>query len=73
VNAVPSYHQDKNGLAERHWQTMITMPRSRLTSAELPLSFWFYAAHCAEVCNYFLTSSRMVPTLLPLNWCIKQK
>jgi hypothetical protein len=25
INAAPSYHQDKNGLAERHWQTMVNM------------------------------------------------
>jgi hypothetical protein len=54
VNAVPSYHQDKNGLAERHWQTMVSMARNWLASAELPSSFWFYAVHhAAEVCNYF--------------------
>lgn len=23
VNTAQSYHQDKNGLAERHWQTMV--------------------------------------------------
>jgi hypothetical protein len=55
VNAAPSYHQDKNGLAERHWQTMVSTARNWLASAELPSSFWFYAVHCAsEVCNYFL-------------------
>jgi hypothetical protein len=53
VNAAPSYRQDKNGLAERHWQTLISMARNRLASAELPLSFWFYAVRrAAEVCNY---------------------
>jgi len=39
VNAAPAYHQDKNGLAERHWQTMVTMARNWLASAELPSSF----------------------------------
>jgi len=28
VNTAPSYRQDKNGLAERHWQTMVSMVRS---------------------------------------------
>jgi hypothetical protein len=27
VNAAPSHHQDKNGLVERHWQTMVCMAR----------------------------------------------
>jgi len=54
VNAAPSYRQDKNGLAERHWQTIISMARNWLASAELPPSFWFYAVRrAAEVCNYF--------------------
>ena len=54
VNAAPSNRQDKNGLAERHWQTMVSMARNWLASAELPSSFWFYAVrHAAEVCNYF--------------------
>jgi hypothetical protein len=54
VNAAPSHRQDKNGLAERHWQTLVTMARTWLASAELPSSFWFYAVRRAtEVCNYF--------------------
>jgi hypothetical protein len=54
VNAAPSHHQDKNGLAERHWQTIVSMARNWLASAELPSSFWFYAVkRAAEVCNYF--------------------
>jgi hypothetical protein len=54
VHAAPSYCQDKNGLAECHWQTMVTMACNWLASAELPSSFWFYAIHqAAEVCNYF--------------------
>jgi len=45
---------DKNGLVERHWQTMVSMARNWLASAELPSTFWFYAVrHAAEVCNYF--------------------
>ncbi|MFN9982834.1 MAG: hypothetical protein ACK53Y_23090, partial [bacterium] len=54
VNAAPSLRQDKNGLAERHWQTMVSMARNWLASAELPASFWFYAVRrAAEICNYF--------------------
>ena len=54
VNAAPSHHQDKNGLAERHWQTMVCMARNWLASAELPSTYWFYAVRRAsEVCNYF--------------------
>jgi hypothetical protein len=54
VNAAPANHQDKNGLAERHWQTMVAMARNWLASSELPPTFWFYAVRrAAEVCNYF--------------------
>jgi len=54
VNAAPAHRQDKNGLAERHWQTMISMARNWLAAAELPSTFWFYAVRRAsEVCNYF--------------------
>jgi hypothetical protein len=54
VNAAPAYRQDKNGLAERHWQTLTNMACNWLASAELPASFWFYAVRrAAEVCNYF--------------------
>jgi hypothetical protein len=54
VNVAPSYPQEKNGLVERHWQTMVSMARNWLASAELPSSFWFYGVrHAAEVCNYF--------------------
>jgi hypothetical protein len=53
VNAAPAHRQDTNGLAERHWQTMVAMARGWLASAELPSNFWFYAVcHAAEVCNY---------------------
>jgi len=54
VNAAPSYRQDKNGLAECHWQTLTNMARNWLASAELPATFWFHAVRrAAEVCNYF--------------------
>jgi len=53
INAAPAHRQDKNGLAERHWQTMVSMARNWLASTELPSSFWYYAVrHAAEVCNY---------------------
>jgi len=54
VNAAPANRQDRNGLAERHWQTMVAMARSWLTSAQLPATFWYYAVRRAsEICNYF--------------------
>jgi hypothetical protein len=56
VNATPAYRQDKNGLVERHWQTLVAMARNWLASAELPASFWFYVVkRASEVCNYFST------------------
>jgi hypothetical protein len=54
VNAAPANRQDKNGLVERHWQTMVAMGRNWLASAELPAFYWFYAVkRAAEVSNYF--------------------
>jgi len=54
VNAAPPNRQDRNGLAERHWQTMSSMARNWLASAELPSKFWYFAVkRAAEVCNYF--------------------
>jgi hypothetical protein len=54
VNATPSFHKDRNGLVEHHWQMMISMARNWLASAELPSTYWFYSVkHAAEVCNYF--------------------
>jgi hypothetical protein len=55
VNAAPSNRQDKNGLAERHWQSMVSMARNWLASVELPSSFWFFAVRrAAEVCNHLV-------------------
>jgi len=55
TNAAPAYCQDNNGLAERHWQTLIAMARSWLASAEIPGSFWYFAVkRAAEICNHFL-------------------
>jgi len=71
VNAAPPYRQDKNGLAERHWQTIVSMARNWLASAELPASFWFYAVRRAvEVVTIFLFLWKMVSCLLHLNWYI---
>jgi hypothetical protein len=54
VNSAPSHRQDKNGLPEGYWQTIIAMARNWLASAELPGTFWFFAVkRAAEVCNYF--------------------
>jgi hypothetical protein len=39
INAAPAMRQDKNGLAEQHWQTMVSMARIWLASAELPATF----------------------------------
>jgi hypothetical protein len=32
VNAAPAHRQDKNGLVERHWQTIVAMARNWLAS-----------------------------------------
>jgi hypothetical protein len=54
ASAAPAHCQDKNGLAEHHWQTMVAMARNWLASAKLPATFLFYAVKRAvEVCNYF--------------------
>jgi len=54
VNVASANRQDRNGLAERHWQTMTAMARNWLASVELPAKFWYYAVkHAAEVCYYF--------------------
>jgi hypothetical protein len=54
IPEAPSYHQDKNGLAECHWQTMVSMAWNWLSSAELPSTFWYYAVKRAtEICNNF--------------------
>ncbi len=56
VNAAPSCRQDKNGVVERHWQTMVAMAHNWLSSAVLPSTFWFYVIKRAvEVGNYFPT------------------
>jgi hypothetical protein len=54
VNAAPAMRQDKNGLTERHWQTLTAMARNWVVSVELPSTLWFYAVkRAAVVSNYF--------------------
>jgi hypothetical protein len=53
INAAPAYCKDKNGFAERHWQTLVAMARNGLASAKFPGSLGFYAVkRAAEVCDY---------------------
>jgi hypothetical protein len=67
VNAAPAYRQDKNGLAERHWQTVVTMATNWLASAELPATFWYYVVKRAtEICNYFPLQSSCGKWTTPL-------
>jgi hypothetical protein len=60
LNAATAYHQDKNGLAERHWQTLVAMAWNWLASTDLPGNFWFYAVKLA---------AEVVITSL-LNWSV---
>jgi hypothetical protein len=72
VNAAPASRQDKNG--ERHWQTLVSMARNWLASAELPSSFWFYAVrHAAEVCNYFPSKLDTGTFITPFELAHRQK
>ena len=41
VRAAPPRRQDKNGLVERRWQSLVKMARSFLADAKLPKEFWF--------------------------------
>jgi hypothetical protein len=67
VNAAPASRQDRNGLAERHWQTVTATARNWLASAELPGTFWFYAVkRAAEICNYFPLKLPDHPFITPL-------
>jgi hypothetical protein len=69
IHVAPSYRQDKNGLAECHWQTMVSMARNWLSSAELPSTFWYYAVKQAtEICNYFPYQLKDGTLLQILNW-----
>jgi hypothetical protein len=54
VNAGSANTQDRNGLAEKHWQTITAMAWNCLASAELLAKFWYYVVKsAAEVRNYF--------------------
>jgi len=67
VNAAPAYRQDKNGLAKRHWQTVVAMATNWLASAELPATFWYYVVKRAtEICNYFPLQSSCGKWTTPL-------
>jgi len=59
VNAAPSHRQDRNGLVERHWQTMVSMARNWLASSEL------WEACCGGV-QLFSSSSRRWIIYYPL-------
>jgi len=72
VNAAPASRQDKNG--ERHWQTLVSMARNWLASAESPSSFWFYALrHAAEVFNYFPSKLDTGTFITPFELAHRQK
>jgi hypothetical protein len=74
INAAPAYRQVRNGLAERHWQTVVAMARNWLASAELPATFWYYAVKRAtEVCNYFPTRLSCGTWTTPLELAHGQK
>ncbi len=74
VNAEPPYYQDKNGLAECHWQTFVSMSRNWLASAGLPSSFWYYSVRRAsEVCNYFPLQLEDGTCITPFELAHKQK
>jgi hypothetical protein len=74
VNAAPANRQDRNGLAERHWQTLTAMARNWLASAELPAKFWYYAVkRAAEVYNYFPIKLEDGPWSTPLELAHGQK
>ena len=49
VRAAPPHRQDKNGLVERKWQSLVEMARSFLTEARLPKKFWFWAIREASL------------------------
>jgi hypothetical protein len=54
IHASPSYHQDKNGLVERAWQTIISMARSYVTDMQMPRSFRYWALQQAVFVLNFL-------------------
>jgi len=65
VNAAPSHYQDKNGLVERHWQTMVSMAWDWL-SFLLPFGSLLFVV-LQKYVIIFLTFWRMVLLLLCLS------
>jgi dUTPase len=57
IQASPPYRQHQNGLVESHWQSVVSMARSWLTSSLLPSKYWFFAVkRASEVCNLLPTN-----------------
>jgi hypothetical protein len=50
ASATPLYYQDKNGLAECRWQSMIYTVRNWLALAELPKPFGFTLSIALQRC-----------------------
>ncbi len=71
VNAAPSHRQDKNGLVERHWQTMVSMAWDWL-SFLLPFGSLLFVVLQRYVI-IFLTFWRTVLLLLRLSSSITTK
>jgi hypothetical protein len=72
VNAAPAHRQDKYGLAECHWQTIIAMARNWLASAELPGSSGSLLSNVLlRSAITFHLNYPVVPGLLHLNWLIR--
>ena len=52
IEASPPHRQHQNGLVERAWQTIVTMTRNWMTSAQLPAKYWYFGVKRAcEVLN----------------------
>jgi hypothetical protein len=53
ICASPNSHQDKNGLVECAWQTIVSMAHYYVTDMQMPRSFWYWALWQAVfVLNY---------------------
>ena len=53
VEPAPANRQDKNGLCERTWRTVVAMARSFITDMQMPRKFWYWAIrHSVQVHNY---------------------
>ena len=73
ISGCPSGQQNKNGLCERNWRTLLCMATSWLTSNLLPSRFWFFALkRAAEVSNYLpITIDNQITTPFELVYKIK--